>query len=69
MMNDIDKILNVKKHDIKEGVKYSFNNSYYFVIYEYDIRIFNKDNNRVMFDINTYPYYPQEVLINIITLH
>lgn len=42
------------------------NKDYYFIIFDYDIRIFNKNHQKI-FDINTYPYEPNDILYKFFT--
>jgi len=46
--------------------KEEINENYYFIIFDYDIRIFNKNHQKI-FDINTYPYEPNDILYKFFT--
>ena len=53
--------------DLKESTKYRLHDSLYFVIYDYDIRLFTHkkgepDKGRRLIDINTYPHNPYGVI-------
>jgi len=52
---------------LEEGVKYQISSKHYFVMYDYDIRIFEINDNQKCFDINTYPNKPINLILKYFT--
>lgn len=45
---------------LKDGVEFDIDGCLSFIIYEFDIRIYNENDKRIM-EINTYPINPREI--------
>lgn len=51
----------INHNDYEDGVKYNISSEKYFMIFEYDIRIFNNKRKQIL-EINTYPNDPRKLL-------